>query len=363
MHRKNLKTRIICLILAFIIMFSITGSMGSAVNAAEDKADGADTAHYDSEWIGGKWYDSDGSQTYAFTGIRQCDTTGWWFGDTAGWYPQSKWLKIDGKYYYFTESGYMDYYEYRDGCWLGSDGAWDESYGGGHWCSDSKGWWYEDSSGWYPYNQYLWIDGTKYWFDEDGYCEIQSSNTGNTSAWYLILVNKNNPVPSDYFAELKTLANGKKVDVRIYPELQEMFNAARSNGLGLYVREGYRTRDEQQSIMNNRIKQYQDQGYSYSKAESMAKQYVAVPGTSEHELGICVDINADNKVSTDDEVFNWLDNNAYKYGFIKRYPADKSNITGISNEPWHYRYVGKTAASEMRRLNMCLEEYIAYLNQ
>jgi hypothetical protein len=63
----------------------------------------------------------------------------------------------------------MDYGEYRDGCWLGLDGAWVEGYSGGHWCKNSKGWWYEDSSGWYPYSQYLWIDGTEYYFKADGY--------------------------------------------------------------------------------------------------------------------------------------------------------------------------------------------------
>ncbi len=62
----------------------------------------------------------------------------------------------------------MDYGEYRDGCWLGDDGAWVEPYANGHWCCDARGWWYEDS-GWYPCNQYLWIDGVKYWFGADGY--------------------------------------------------------------------------------------------------------------------------------------------------------------------------------------------------
>ena len=63
----------------------------------------------------------------------------------------------------------MDYSEYRDGCWLRSDGSWDVSYSGGHWLSDSSGWWYMDNSGWYPVNQWLWIDGVNYWFDGSGY--------------------------------------------------------------------------------------------------------------------------------------------------------------------------------------------------
>ena len=122
-----------------------------------------------SEWLDGQWYEEDGSATYQPKGSWKQDATGWWYEDTSGWYPVSKWQKIDGKWYYFTETGYMDYSEYRDGCWLGSDGAWVEEYYGGHWCSDSKGWWYEDASGWYPVSQYLWIDGTEYWFGADGY--------------------------------------------------------------------------------------------------------------------------------------------------------------------------------------------------
>ena len=78
----------------------------------------------------------------------------------------------------------------------------------------------------------------------------------------------------------------------------------------------------------------------------------------EHELGLSVDINAESSGASQDAVYEWLDENAYKYGFIKRYPADKTDITGIDNEPWHYRYVGYEAAKEMKEQNLCLEEYL-----
>ncbi|MCR4846417.1 MAG: hypothetical protein K5865_06750 [Eubacterium sp.] len=122
------------------------------------------------EYAGGKWFNADGSINESFSMVWKSNEKGWWIEDVSGWYPVSRWLRIDGYWYYFTESGYMDYSEYRDGCWLGADGAWDETYSGGHWMSDSTGWWYEDN-GWYPSNQYLWIDGTKYWFNADGYWE------------------------------------------------------------------------------------------------------------------------------------------------------------------------------------------------
>ena len=287
------------------------------------------------------------------SGEWKCDSHGWWYEDSSGWYPTSEWMTIDEKTYYFTSTGYMDYSSYRDGCWLGSDGAWNEDYYGGHWCEDINGWWYIDATGWYPTSQLIQIDGVKYWFGADGYLDEES--------WALILVNQYNPVPDNYTVNLVTLSNGKMVDARIYTPLQEMFNAASASGLNMYVREGYRSREYQQTIMNNRVQQYQSQGYSYSQAVQMARQYVAIPGRSEHELGICVDINAVNSAYSDD-VYTWLDENAYKYGFVKRYPQNKSDITGISYEPWHYRYVGRAAAEEMKQLDLCLEEYLDYLS-
>lgn len=111
--------------------------------------------------------------------------------------------------------------------------------------------------------------------------------------WNLILVNDEYCVPSDYEVELTELSNGEKVDSRIYPQLQQMFDDARAAGLELFVREGYRTSQDQKDIMDERIRQYLDEGYLRSEAKKLAEQYVAEPGTSEHELGIAVDINAD----------------------------------------------------------------------
>ena len=181
--------------------------------------------------------------------------------------------------------------------------------------------------------------------------------------WNLILVNRENYIPADYEVQLTELSNGKKVDSRIYPELQEMFNAARAQGYGLFVREGYRTQEEQQQLMNEKIEAYENEGKSKSEAKKLAEQWVAIPGTSEHQMGIAVDINADKTVNSSDAVYTWLAENAYKYGFIKRYPSDKTDITGVINEPWHYRYVGKEAAKEIYSQGICLEEYIDELDR
>lgn len=178
------------------------------------------------------------------------------------------------------------------------------------------------------------------------------------NGWNLILVNRNSYIPDDYKVELTELSNGEKVDSRSYPELQEMFNDARAQGYGLFVREGYRTQEEQQQLLDEKIEAYENEGKSKSEAKKLAEQWVAIPGTSEHQLGIAVDINADTTKSSSDDVYSWLAENAHKYGFIKRYPSDKTDITGVINEPWHYRYVGKEAALEIYSQGMCLEEYI-----
>ena len=175
--------------------------------------------------------------------------------------------------------------------------------------------------------------------------------------WNLIVVNRWNELPEDYSVELTELSNGQKVDSRIYPYLQEMFDAARAEGIYPIVREGYRTAEEQQEILDDKIQTYINQGYSQSRAEKTAKEWVALPGTSEHQLGIAVDINADKSKCSNEDVYGWLAENAYKYGFVLRYPSGKQKITGTSYEPWHYRYVGEEAAREIYERGICLEEY------
>lgn len=178
------------------------------------------------------------------------------------------------------------------------------------------------------------------------------------TAWCLILVNKWNYIPDDYKVELIELESGESVDTRIYPALQEMFDNAKSDNIYPVVASAYRTSKKQQSLMDEKINEYENEGYSAEEAKAKAETWVAVPGTSEHQLGIAVDINADGIHSTGEEVYEWLGENAYKFGFINRYPSDKTEITGIINEPWHYRYVGITAATEIYNQGVCLEEYL-----
>ena len=190
-----------------------------------------------------------------------------------------------------------------------------------------------------------------------GMMAVKNHTIPASEEWNLIVVNRWNEIQENYTVTLTELENGQKVDSRIYPDLQEMLDAMRAEGIYPTVREGYRTAEEQQEVLEERIQRYMNEGYSRSRAERTAKKWVAVPGTSEHQLGIAVDINADKTQSTNDEVYLWLAGNAYKYGFILRYPQGKENITGAEYEPWHYRYVGMEAAEKIFNNQICLEEY------
>ena len=200
--------------------------------------------------------------------------------------------------------------------------------------------------------------------NQDGSNDVDVITESNDqAAWYLILVNKNTYIPDDYEFELIELSNGESVDKRIYPDLQEMFDAARNEGVYPIVASGYRTAIEQQSLLDEKIAEYSTSGYSMIEATEKAEAWVAVVGTSEHQIGIAVDINEDSLHSSSDEVYDWLNQNAYKFGFIIRYPDNKTDITGVIYEPWHYRYVGVEVATEIYYQDICLEEYLEKINQ
>lgn len=189
-----------------------------------------------------------------------------------------------------------------------------------------------------------------------------SSNI-DRSQWNLTLVNKWNLLPESHNPSLTQLKNGHAIDERAYPDLQDMMDDCRAAGLNTLICSLYRTMDKQKKLYKNKVDEYLAQGYSQESAEAAAGELVAVPGTSEHQLGLALDIVDEANQVLDEhqentEVQKWLMKNSWKYGFILRYPTDKSDITGISYEPWHYRYVGKEAAKEIYEAGICLEEYL-----
>lgn len=190
--------------------------------------------------------------------------------------------------------------------------------------------------------------------------------TASSNDWALILVNSQNPVPDDYSIELTQLKNGQSVDSRCYPDLQDMMDDCRKEGLEPLICSSYRSYAKQNTLYQNDVNKYLLAGYSQTDAEEEAAKSVAPPGTSEHQLGLAVDIVDTENQRLDNsqentKVQKWLIENSWKYGFILRYPKDKTDITGIIYEPWHYRYVGKEAAKEIYEQNLCLEEYLDYM--
>ena len=175
--------------------------------------------------------------------------------------------------------------------------------------------------------------------------------------WNLTLVNKEYAVPKSYQPQLLTLSNGQQIDKRIYPELQAMFDEARSNGLELTAAYCYRTKQQQQEILQSRINALQKQGYPLKVAQEEAELTVALPDHSEHQLGLAIDIQKKGNTNAD-RLYTWLEVHAHQYGFILRYPLNKTEETGFEYERWHYRYVGKEAASVIYSEQLTLEEYL-----
>lgn len=174
----------------------------------------------------------------------------------------------------------------------------------------------------------------------------------------LMLVNSTHPLPEGYTVELTELSNGQSVATLIYPALQQMFDDARAAGVYPIVASGYRTPEKQQSLMDEKIQSLTEEGYSQEEAAAEALRWVNQVGYSEHQSGLAVDINADGIHSAGYEVYDWLAQNAWRYGFILRYPEDKTEVTGTGYEPWHYRYVGVENAQAITESGLCLEEYL-----
>lgn len=198
----------------------------------------------------------------------------------------------------------------------------------------------------------------------DNYTEpgADTEFTFDSSDWRLALINKQHPIADDYDFKLGTFTSGMRCDERVIEDLLLMMQAAKKDGLNLVVRSPYRTSDHQEDNFNNRIKRYMRQGLSYMEAYKATSIVITVPGCSEHEVGLAFDITSDSFIElkqgfADTEEGKWLEEHSYEYGFILRYPSGKEYITGIEYEPWHFRYVGREAASAMKEEDLCLEEF------
>lgn len=329
--------------------------------------------------------------------------TGWTDIESARYYfddagvMATGWLELDGSRYYLTESGalftgwletgdgvyYLDpnsgamvtgWLETEEGrCYLGEDGhpatGWTDTDEGRFyldengcpmtgWLETEEGSYYLDEDG-QMVTGWLELDGILRYFQENGTMAVGKVLIDEVPCYfasngaYVVLVNHWNPVPGDYQVDLVTY-DGWEVDAEAYEPLRQMLADC---PYYYTITSAYRSEATQQYIWDKRLNTYQAEGYSYSGALALVEAYVAVPGTSEHHLGLAIDI------SGSDQGCQWLGEHCWEYGFILRYPEGKSDITGIAYERWHFRYVGKDLAAELNELGLCLEEYMDMLTE
>ncbi|MGN1316204.1 MAG: D-alanyl-D-alanine carboxypeptidase family protein [Acutalibacteraceae bacterium] len=177
--------------------------------------------------------------------------------------------------------------------------------------------------------------------------------------WYLTLVNSSYRIPDTYEPDLVYVCgSGERLDRKVAEHYEEMYNAAKAEGINLTPCSGYRSYELQERNYNNKISFFESQGYSYEDAKVKAATIIMPPGSSEHNLGYAMDIVCVDEWFEDTAEFKWLTENAADYGFIMRYPKDKQDITKVIYEPWHWRYVGVELAKELKASGLVLEEYM-----
>ncbi len=276
------------------------------------------------------YFDSDGAVTTGETTIENerylfgengVMCTGWVEGETGRRYysaegPMARgWCEIDGDRYYFSDdgklyTGWLEEGEYR--YYLTADGP--AAVG--------------------PVS----VDGRIHCFSPKG-IEV-------------ILVNGRNPVPAGYSPDLVNITSDRLVDQRCYSALRKMLDDCNAAGIQYDLNSAYRTQEEQELILESRTQSYMElYELSYEEAQEKALETVAVPGTSEHQLGLAVDLLGK-------EAIPWFQEHCWDYGFIRRYYGEKADYTGIADEPWHFRYVGTLVSLDMKDSGLCLEEYL-----
>lgn len=181
--------------------------------------------------------------------------------------------------------------------------------------------------------------------------------------WKLLLVNDRHTISEQFEPELEEVQGVYKMDARVAPVMRQMIADAKNQGVDLMVCSAYRPYSSQLRNFEASVARYIQAGYSREQAETETLRLIAAPGSSEHQTGLAADIVTPAYQSLDDgyaetAAAHWLKANAAGYGFILRYPSDKTEFTHIDFEPWHYRYVGEEAAREIMSQGICLEEYL-----
>lgn len=365
------------------------------------------------------WLEQDGEVRYlSQDGVLQ---TGWTLIDGRTYYFEDDgamhtgWLELDGQRYYLPEGAAVTGWQEVDGgrCYFAQDGAMQTGFldidGGIYYLDEDghpltgdasigenryrfsdegvmyTGWLTEEDGNRRYYNaagvmatQWQEIDGKRYYFGADGTARTGWYQDGEYSYYFLedgsaavgptridgqthfftpkgievILVNAFHPVPRYYERSLVTVVDWIQVDERCYDALMRMLADCEAAGNEYIFNSGYRSIDAQKEILEARTQEYMAAyELEYDEAREQALETVALPGSSEHHLGLAVDLLGDDAIA-------WLQEHCWDYGFILRYTEEKQAITGIVDEPWHFRYVGTEVSLDMKDSGLCLEEYL-----
>ena len=247
--------------------------------------------------------------------------TGWlYWADSQRYYRPdgtlaTQWEQIDGKYYYFGDDGLV-------------------------------------RRGWHQEGEY------SYYLQSDGSAAVGPTMVDGAIHYFtpkgieVILVNRDNRVPGYYTMDLVTVTGWHQVDKRCYDALVQMLSDMEAAGVPYTFNSAHRTMAEQKQILELRTQEHMANfKMDFDAAYAKALQTVAYPGTSEHHLGLAVDLLGEEAIA-------WLTEHCWDYGFIVRYTEEKESITGFIDEPWHFRYVGREVALDMKGSGLCLEEYL-----
>lgn len=287
------------------------------------------------------------------------------------------WQKIDGKLYYFTADGYtvsgwveLDNVRFR----FAEDGAavtgWYEDETGKYFFDEDGrphiGWLEWEGKRYYcnpegtPVTGWLTLEQDRYYLHPDGTMAVGEvkidgvSNFFSSQGKYVLLCNPWNPVPEDYVLQMSSIEGFQFASVG-RDALQKMLEDCRAAGLTCVINNSYRSKATQQRMWDKSVAEFMKKGMTKEQAEKETGKTTAIPGHSEHQTGLGVDLNGSQAL------YDWLAEHCWEYGFILRYPDNKIDITGIIYEPWHFRYVGTELSLEIKELGITLEEYMANL--
>lgn len=329
------------------------------------------------------WLDLNGRRYYLgddgalVSGWQQIDGSTYFFGEIGAML--TGWNMLDGSTYYFEPNGQLvtgrvtlegnQYYFQDNGIlytgwedtdhgrrYYGSDGV--QAFGwteieGSRYCFGEDGY---AKTGWHQEGEY------RYYFHEDGSAAVGPVTIGGDLYHFtpkgiqVVLVNADHPVPDYYEKDLVIFTQWHEVSQIALEPLTRMLQDCVAAGYEYEFNSAYRSIATQEEILYTRTQEHIDLGYPEDKAYAKARETVALPGTSEHHLGLAVDILNNKKAER--QALEWLGEHCWEYGFILRYAEEKANITGIIYEPWHFRYVGTEVSMDMKDSGLCLEEYL-----